>query len=202
MGNRLSAAADPMQGQVTEERKTLGEVNEAMGGASDRLAMTAHLIDSMAIRPLALRAVSNAQQFYTLDQWVRLLGSDAEIDPQGLGRLQITAQDLEGNFDYKALSPVTAEDPVRQVAVWQGLFQSAMQTPQLFQPDPLDPTVLSVKKLFKYIASIGGAREIDQMFQAMPQMMGPGGQAPQVMPDEAVQQQVQAGNLVPMGQPQ
>lgn len=192
MMTRLGGASDSMQGQVTGERKTLGEINEVLSGSTDRIAMTAHLIDAMAIRPLAMRAISNAQQFYSLNQWVRLLGSDAQIDPQSLGRIQLSAQDLEGNFDYTPVSPVTAEDPARQVAVWQGVLQTASTIPQLMAPNPVDGSYLDMGELFKFIARLGGAREIDAMFKQSPQF-----QQAQVMPDEQVAQQVQAGNLTP-----
>jgi hypothetical protein len=196
MGNRLGAATDAMQGQPTNERKTLGEITETGSGASDRLAMTAHLIDAMAIRPLATRAISNAQQFYSLEQWVRILGADAEIDPEGLGRIQMTAADLEGNFDYIPLSPVSPQDPARQVAVWQGVLSTASTIPQLMAPDPVTGMYLDMTELFKHIARLGGAKEIDAMFKmAPPQMM----QA-QVVPDEQVDQGVQSGNLAPYPQ--
>lgn len=196
MATRLGGASDSMQGQVTQERKTLGEINEVLGGSSDRLAMTAHLIDAMAIRPLAMRAISNAQQFYSLNQWVRLLGADAEIDPESMGRIQMTAADLEGNFDYTPVSPVTPEDPTRQVAVWQGLLQTAATIPQLMAPNPMDGSYLDISELFKLIARLGGAREIDQIFKQAPPM-----QPMQVMGDEQVDQQVQAGNLAPVAPP-
>jgi hypothetical protein len=196
MGNRLGAATDAMQGQPTNERKTLGEITETGSGASDRLAMTAHMIDAMAIRPLANRAISNAQQFYSLDQWVRILGADAEVDPEGMGRIQLSAADLEGNFDYIPLSPVSPQDPARQVAVWQGVLDTASNIPQLITPNPIDGTYLDMAELFKHIARLGGAKEIDAMFKKapMPPMMQPG---VQVMPDEQVDQQAQAGNIVP-----
>jgi hypothetical protein len=193
MMTRLGGASDSMQGAPTGERKTLGEINEVLSGSTDRLAMTAHLIDAMAIRPLAMRAISNAQQFYSLNQWVRLLGSDAEIDPDSMGRIQLSASDLEGNFDYTPVSPVTTEDPARQVAVWQGLLSTASTIPQLQAPDPMTGTYLDYTELFKLIARLGGAREVDSIFKQMPPQMMP----QQVMPDEQVQQEVQKGNLVP-----
>jgi hypothetical protein len=198
MMTRLGGASDSMQGSPTGERKTLGEINEVLSGSTDRLAMTAHLIDAMAIGPLAMRAISNAQQFYSLNQWVRLLGADAEIDPDSLGRIQLSASDLEGNFDYTPVSPVTSEDPARQVAVWQGLLSTASTIPQLMTPDPQTGTYLDMTELFKLIARLGGAREVDSIFKTLPPQM----QQQQVMPDEQVAQETQKGNLVPLPQQQ
>jgi hypothetical protein len=49
-------------------------------------------------------------------------------------------------------------------------------------------------ELFKFIARLGGAHEIDAMFKRAP-MQQPG---IQVMPDEQVQAQAQSGQLAPM----
>jgi hypothetical protein len=127
---------------------------------------------------------------------VRILGADAEIDPEGLGRIQMTAADLEGNFDYIPLSPVSPQDPARQVAVWQGVLSTASTIPQLMAPDPTTGMYLDMNELFKHICRLGGAKEIDSMFKmATPQMMGV-----QVMPDDQIAQQQQQGNIAPMGQ--
>ena len=197
MANRLGSANDTMQGQTLPEKRTLGEIRDAAGAGSKRLTVTAKILDSMVFKPLAQRAIANAQQFYDLNQWVRVAGDYAEIDPEGIGRLQISRGDLAGNFDYVPMSALTPQDPARMLQVWNTLYDMALNNPALSTPDPLDPTVLDVKKLFKFMGRLGGAREVDTFFAQMPQV-GPGQVG--VLPDEQIDAGVQAGNLVPMAQ--
>jgi hypothetical protein len=196
MANKLGAANDTMQGQQLPDKRTLGEINNAVGFGSKRLSVTARILDAMVFKPLATRAIMNAQQFYDIQQWVRVAGDYAAIDPEGIGRLQISRADMAGNFDYVPMSALTPQDPARMLMVWNQLYSMAIANPGLMQPDQMDPTVLSQKKLFKFIGRLGGAREIDTFFQQLPQIMDSGGVG--VMPDQQVQQGVQAGNLVPI----
>lgn len=194
--NKLGAANDTMQGQTLPDKRTLGEINNAVAAGSKRLSVTAKILDSMAFKPLATRAVMNAQQFYDLQQWVRIAGDYAEIDPENLGRIQMSRADLAGNFDYVPMSALTPQDPARMLSVWNQLYNLAVSNPALSAPDPIDPQVLNLKKLFKMVARLGGAREVDTLFQDLP--MQPGVGAPGVLPDEQIQQGVQSGNLAPV----
>lgn len=197
MANKLGSANDTMQGQPLPEKRTLGEINQAQAAGSKRLTVTSRLMDAMAFKPLALRAISNAQQFYTLEQWIRVVGDYAMIDPEGLGRLQMTKSSLMGNFDYRPSTALSPQDPARMMQVWNTLYDMAIKNPAISTPDPIDPSVLSIKELFKFVARLGGAREVDTFFHNLPQMVG---QPPGVLPDEQIQQGVQDGNLVPMPQ--
>jgi hypothetical protein len=203
MANKLGSANDTMQGQELPEKRTLGEINNAVQSGSERISVTSKIIDAMVFKPLGLRAIANAQQFYDLDQWVRVVGDYAEIDPDSLGRMQISRADLAGNFDYIPMTALTPQDPARMLSVWNQLYDMAIQNPALSTPDPLDASVLSMKDLFKFVARLGGAREVDTFFKQLPQMMPqpgapPGSGAPGVLPDQQIEQGVQAGNLVPM----
>lgn len=195
MANKLGSANDTMQGQELPERRTLGEIKQAAAAGSKRLTVTSKIIESMVFKPLALRAIQNAQQFYEMEQWVRVAGDYAEIDPEGVGRLLISRGDMAGNFDYVPGTALTSSDPARTLPVWEKLYEMAISNPALSTPDPLDPTVLDVKSLFKMVSRLGGAREVDTLFKQMPAIPQ---QAPGVLPDDQIDAGVQAGNLVPI----
>lgn len=198
MANKLGASNDPMQGQEMPEKRTLGEIQEVIKGGSQRLSVTSMILDAMIFKPLGMRAIMNAQQFYDIQQWVRVVGDYAEIDPEGLGRIQMSKSDLSGNFDYVPMTALTPQDPARSFQVWSGLYNTALTNlGPLSTPDPLDPTVLDVKGLFKMIARFGGAREVDALFRQLPQMVGPGQAPPQVASDQQVDQGLQEGSLAP-----
>ncbi len=200
MANKLGAANDNMQGALNDDKRTLGENNNANLAGSKRLMVTARILDAMVFKPLSLRAIQNAQQYTDIEQWVRVAGDYAEIDPENLGRIQMNRSSLTGNFDYVPMSALGNQDPARMLQVWQSLFQTAVETPALSTPDPLDPSVLDIKSLFKMMARLGGAREVDTFFKQMPMMAGPGGAPPGILPDQQIDQGVQSGNLVPLPQ--
>lgn len=204
---KLSAAADQMSGQMSPEKRTLGEVQEVLQGAGERISMTARLIDAMAFAPLGMRAISNAQQFLDVEQFVKVTGDlaqylSAEDGSSPLQRFLVNREQLQGNFDYVPHSSMSPTDPARQMAVWMAVWNSAIQAaavPGVGIPDPRDGKSLDFRKLFAQIAQLGGARDIDSFFTNMVPMMTQG--APGVLPDEQVQAGVQAGNLVPITTP-
>lgn len=205
LGNRMSSATDQMQSTQSSDGTTLGEVKMLNAGANQRLGVMAGMMDAMAIAPLANRAVANRQQFTSIEQFVRIIGEQAQAESQGMERMPIGADDIQGNFDYVPHSPVSPQDPMRQASMWQNLLATLGAWPQLTAPGP-DGKYLDVREIFNEAAKAMGARNIEQFYKQMqmqPQMgMGqPGmGMPPaQVVPDEQIQQAVQSGNMVPAG---
>lgn len=203
MAQRMSGASDPMMGSPTTEQKTLGEVNAVIAGASQRMGVTARMIDAQAITPLAERAVSNRQQFTSIEQFFRIAGDLAkEYGGQSLQRVK--QADVQGNFDYVPHSAVTYGDPARMAQTWQQILQTVGAFPQVTMPGP-DGMKLDVREVFNETVRNMGVRDIgeyyimDPMYQQMmaqQQAMAQGGGV-QVMPDEQLVQQAQAGNLIP-----
>src|SRR3990167_8187082 len=95
---RMSGAADQMMGRTTQDRRTLGEVARVGHEGSARMAMHAMMMDFQGIRPLAIRWVSNRQQYTDTDMYVRVAGKLAE--EFGGERIKVKPGDLRGNYDY------------------------------------------------------------------------------------------------------
>ncbi len=190
---RMAASNDPAQGQPLEEKRTLGEVQSIIAASSARLAITARLIDSMAMQPLCRRAVSNRQQLTSMQQWFRIAGDLAKVEEtQGMQRIQIDRWDLQGSYDYIAHSAMLPADPARQAELWIRLLAFGASYPVLMDPQQSpDGYVLDVRKIFNTAARQAGARNIQEFYrQIQPQV--------QVQPDAAVAAGVQAGNMLPM----
>ncbi len=212
MGQRLSGASDPMMGAPTTEQKTLGEVQAIISGASQRLGVTAKMMDAQAIAPLAERAIANRQQFTSLDQYFRIAG-DLAKEHNGRALQQIGVEDIQGNFDYVPHSGVAGGDPARLAQTWQNILQTVMQfgaVPGIGTPDPTDGKKLDIREILNETIRNLGVRDIEEYYQVDPQWiqqqqmmaqqaaMGMQQGAPiQVVPDAQVQQQVQQGNYVP-----
>lgn len=207
MAQRMTAVSDPSMGTPTQEQKTLGEVQSLLASSSQRIAMQARLYDAEAIRPLAQRAIANRQQFTTMDQYYRIVGNSAR-DTRGAERLMIGADDVQGDFDYVSMSGVLPADPSRNAETWGRVFQTLLTVPQI--QTRADGARIDIYAVFDQMVQAMGIRDLDRFYTVAPPMMPgmvpgmmqaamPGAPPVQVMPDEQVQQQVQAGNMVPMG---
>lgn len=191
MIHRMLGTNDPVSGQTTSSKRTLGEVERIISASGRRMALTAQLYDTMAIVDLAERAVQNRQQFTSMEQYIKITGDLAQ--EQGVERLLASKAMLQGKFDYVPISGIVPPDPARFADIWMEILQGVIQVPQLMQPGP-DGKVIDVRKLFTEAAHAMGARNIEEFFMQVAPV------APQVMPDETVQNEVAAGNMIPAGE--
>ena len=194
----MMATNDPATGQPTQNKKTLGEVNQMMMGSGKRIALSFRLYESMGWQPMILRAICNRQQFTSLEQFMRISGDAATDDIQATKRMLIKPWDLQGNFDYIPRSASLPPDPSRQAMVWVQLMLGLGQFPQIMAPGA-DGKMLDVRKIFNEVARNMGIRNISQFYTQAPQI-APGipGPGMQVMPDEQVANGVQRGDLTPI----
>lgn len=180
---RMSASNDPMMGQQTEEKRTLGEVQSIIAAGSQRIGVTARLMDSMCITPLAQRSIANRQQFTSLEQWIRVTGDLAKTALAVNGRMLLNQDNLAGEFDYVAIPGTMPADPARHAQVWMQILQTASQTPGLLMSaDGMKK--LDLTAIFGQATRAAGIRNLDQFYVDIQQ-------------NQLVQGQVQAGNMVP-----
>jgi len=183
---RLAATSDPQMSQTTDDKRTLGEVQQVIASSSQRLAVVARLLDAQALQPLAHRAIANRQQFTTMEQYVRITGDLAK--EAGTDRLMIRPSDLAGSFDYVPHSGALPPDPARFAQVWAQLFKAAVEAPQLQQPNA-DGKILSPHLIFAEAAKAMGVKNVADLYETPPPI--------NVMADPALAAAVQAGNVVP-----
>jgi len=193
----MMATNDPMTGQPTQNKKTLGEVNQMLLGSGKRISLAFRLYEAMGWKSLVERAVSNRQQFSQLEQYFRITGDSILEDPTLAQRLLIKPWDIQGNFDYIARSAILPADPARQAMVWTQLILGIGKFPQILAPGP-DGKMLDIRKIFNETARNMGIRNISQFYTDAPPMPPMQGGGMQVMPDEAVQKGVQRGDLAPI----
>lgn len=203
---RMTGASDAMQGRITKDKRTLGEINQASMGGANRMGFYAQLIDSMAIRQVVQRWIANRQQFTEEEQLVRITGDFAREmlttgDPRFQnGFMKVTPDDLAGNFDYVPRSGPVPPDPSHTIEAWSAMNEVLTKAPTLFMvPDSMG-RVLDMQELFKEFARGPlGIRNIESFYRSLqPQQAQQGPMA--VMPDEQIQQERQAGNIIPIDQ--
>ena len=185
MAQTLSGINDPLTGIQLPTQRSATEVSTITAKASDRMAISAKLMDENAIQQLIWRTIHNRQQFTSIGRYYEIVGRLAE----DIGRDNIFAdlEDIQGEFKYVPITGIVPEDPSRSAATWSNMLAAAGQIPQLQQPGP-DGRQLDFRRVFNTIAEQMGVTSIDDYYMDV-----------QVMPDEQVAQQAQAGNMVPMG---
>lgn len=173
MGDMLSSVVDNVRGlQDSGGRKTATEVRTSMEAASSRLAAHARLISAQGVVDLSEQMVLNYQQNLSEDFAIQVLGPEGDV--------KISPEMVVGDFTFPVNDGTLPVDKVALLDVWQQLFQTVMSNQGLAQ-------MYDVPKLFEFVATLGGAQNI-------------AGMRLQVQPDATVEQQVHAGNMVPMSE--
>jgi len=192
---RMSATPDPVTGMPLPTKRTLGEIEQVSGSATARIQASAELLDLQVVAPAASRHVQNRQQWTSTEEVFRIAGRLAE--ELGEDALNVKPDDLYGRFDYVPKTPSMIADPARSNALWGSLLQVLGSAPQLLEPDPTTGKAIDPHAVFKEFVKSAGVNYFEDFMREMP-MLPPGGVG--VMGDEEVQQGVDNGNLVPLGQ--
>jgi len=184
MAERLAATNEIAMGQTARKKKTLGEIQRVVASQSARISTVARLMDSQVIRPVIQRSIANRQQFTSIQQYFRIAGEAAK--ESDIEQVMVSRDDLQGNFNYIANSGVLPADPSRLVEVWTNILKALGQNERLLEAGP-DGKRIDVRAVFLEAVQAAGIKNFKQFIVS-------------VMPDQQVQAQAQAGNLVQMGQ--
>jgi hypothetical protein len=185
MAQVLTGANDPLSGIQLPTQRSATEVGTITAKATERMAITARLMDENAVEPLLDRSIHNRQQFTSIGRYYEIAGRLAQ--DIGIDNIFGDLEGIQGEFKYKPITGILPDDPSRSAANWSNLMAAAGQLPQLQQPGP-DGKMLDFRMIFNAIAEKSGIPNIDDYYMDV-----------QVAPDEQVAQQAQAGNLVPIG---
>lgn len=203
MINRMAGTTDPMAGIPTQEQKTLGEINLMQQGASKRNAVVAAMIDLMAFQPWAYRQIANRQQYTSIEQYVRILGSQSQKFNPATGRpelVPINRDQISGKYDYIPHSALGAADPRRAAETWLGILRAYGEFPPLSQPDD-QGRIPDYQKMFGEAVRGMGVRDLDSFYRLPPPPQSPPGTQIVVVPDQIAQEMAQAGNAIPYQPP-
>jgi len=195
MIQRITAASDPQAGVETETRRTFGEIQNVLAQSGRRLQLTASLLAAQAVRPMGRLMIAMTQQLLRAPQWVRVLGTaskDLLAKAQG-GLIQIRPEDIQGQFDLRVHDGTLPPDPSRFADVWKEVFIALTQNPRILEAFAAQGKRLRLDTLFKRTVETMGIKNIEEFFETVPP------QPPQVVPDQVVAAQVQAGNFAPVG---
>lgn len=189
MAQMASGAVDSTMGVLRRvgERRSASAERDARVSALNRLERGARAFIHQTLYDYAVMAASHTQQlmeesrYYAITgRWVDQLAADYGMS-QGS---YVKPSDLL--IDYDVDIGENSMFSGEYVDVWTEVLTTLIQNPELAQ-------TFDTGRIFKHWARLAGAKNIND-FQRQP-MQAP---AMQVMPTEQLQQQVQAGNLVPI----
>lgn len=175
IGHMFAGVNENLMGlQDSSGRKTATEVRTSGEAGASRLAALARIASAQGLSDVPYMMGKNLQQRVDPNFYSRLMGQ------KGMEGMVI-----DGDFYYPINDGTLPLDRAMLLGVWQQILMGVAQDPQLRQ-------VYSLPELFRFVADLGGARNIDQ-FKV------------QVQPDAAIEGQLANGNIMPvvpgMGQP-
>lgn len=188
IGERTTGINDSMLGVLQNSgRKTATEVRTSTGFGVNRLKTITEYMSATSFTPQAQRFVQNCQQYYDAPLKLRMVGNLASV--AGPKFLDVTPETIQGFYDMVPVDGTLPVDRMAQVNMWMQIMQGLRSMPQVFAQ-------YDAGKIFAHVAMLGGVKNVDQF--KLPQLMGPQGINPQVMPDDQLQNEAQAGNIVPI----
>ena len=175
MGDTLAAVNDNLRGiQDSGGRKTATEVRTSGEAGASRLAARARYISSQGVTDLAAQMCLNIQQYMSMEMYLEVVGQDGLMNP-----VPITPQMVAGDFTFPVSDGTLPIDKTAMLGVWKEIWTAIATNPLLSQQ-------YDAGKIFEYMAELGGAKNISQ-FKI------------QMAPQEQIDQNVAAGNTVPIG---
>lgn len=186
--SQISGADDAMMGTLRQggpERLSAAEFSGTQSQAMGRLQSLAMIVGQQLIQDIGYMFAMHTQQMMTEDVWVSTVGAWqdqllAHFGPQIQNdRMRVTPQDLNIDFDIS----VNPEGQGQATQFWTQMFDTIAKTPELY-------TLIDIGRVFRYVATQLGAKNVDNFLRAPIQPMG--------APTDAVMAQAQAGNMIPV----
>jgi hypothetical protein len=193
---KIGATDDAAMGSLRSggpDRLTKAEFQGTASGAVSRLERIAKIIGLQSMQDIGEFFASHTQQLMTDDVFIKITGEwlpvllaefGGDNGQISRGRLKIEPKDLDVFYDV-----ITRDGSIpgsNYSDVWMQMFNSIIQVPELAQQ-------FDIVKIFKHIARNSGAKNVNEFVRRG------GNVTTSTMPDEDIQNQVQAGNLVPVG---
>ncbi len=188
--DRISGADQSMQGSLRQggpERLTSAEFQGTRGSAVSRLQRIAMIIGMQFMQDVGTMFAVHTQQYMSQETYVKVVGRYAEQLNSIFGNktnIRVNPMDLAVNYDLVVRDRSIPGGNFS--SAWIEMFKVIGSNQQLMQE-------FDISRIFMYIAGQLGAKNVEDFRRNMGRVQG------QVMPDEQVMKQVQAGNLVPTG---
>lgn len=176
MGERLGMNDALMGMTAPSSRRTAQEIRGDQTFGISRLKTQAEYFSATGFSDLGSMMLSNSQQFYDADMKLKIAGEAAKV--AGVQFVQVTPEMIAGQYFVEPVDGTLPVDKFAMANLWREVISSMWQIPQVAQQ-------YDMGKIFGYVAQLGGIKNLNR-FKV------------EVVPDAAMMQQVQAGNVIPM----
>jgi hypothetical protein len=178
IGERTVGINDQIMGMLnTGGRKTATEVRTSTSFGVNRLKTISEFASASGFDSLAQMLIQNTQQYYDQEQKFKIAGD--LLSTAGQNVLMVNPEMIIGNYDYVPVDGTLPIDRYAQSTMWMQMMSQVRQMPEIMMQ-------YDMGKMFTWVAQLAGLKNIQQ-FKI------------QVTPDQILQAQMQAGNVVPMG---
>lgn len=162
LADTITGVNDNLRGiQTAGGRRSATEARMSMQAGASRLSQLAVRISAQAMLPLVQQMISNIQQFMPDKMWVEMTGDE------GAQSFQLTPEMITGSFNYQVSDGTLPYDKQALLEQWKEIMFGVAQDPELRQ-------TYSIPKIFRHVAQLGGAKDIDSFKVAqMPGMGNP-----------------------------
>uniref|UniRef100_A0A6H1ZML8 Portal protein n=2 Tax=viral metagenome TaxID=1070528 RepID=A0A6H1ZML8_9ZZZZ len=191
MMDKISGADPSMQGSLRmggPERLTRSEFQGTRGSAVSRLQRIAMIIGQQFMQDIGTMFAVHTQQYMRKETYVKIAGPYEQQLMKQFGkdktRIRVSPMDIAINYDLIVRDGSIPGGNFSEA--WLEMFKVIGTTPALNQE-------FDIVRIFMYIAQQLGAKNVEDFRRNVNQVQ------PTVMPDQEVQNQVQAGNMVPLG---
>lgn len=185
---KVNSSSDAAMGAARGgERRSAAEFSGTFNSLISRLEHLSSITSTQYLQDIAYLCASHTQQLMTKETYVRAVGDWPEVLMAEFGNAGGTAVspfDIQAEFDvmYKDGSTMNPDASVLQF--WNTMFGAVTKDPELRQS-------FDIQRIFKHMARMSGAKNVNEFIKQTPMNA-------QVMPDEVVAQQAQAGNIIPV----
>lgn len=185
LADTITGVNDNMRGiQTAGGRRSATEARMSMQAGANRLSQMAIRVSGQAFQPLAQQMIMNIQQFMPDKMWVETTGDDGSPNS-----LQVTPDMIVGQFNFQVSDGTLPYDKTALVEVWKEVMFGVAKDPELRQN-------FSLPDLFRYVAELGGAKNIDSFKrQQQPQPDPTAGGNPFMMGAQADPSQMPGGAM-------
>lgn len=164
LADTITGVNDNMRGiQTAGGRRSATEARMAMQNGASRLSQMAVRVSGQAFQPLSQQMIMNIQQFMPDKMWLETTGDDGQPDSR-----QITPDMIVGQFNYQTSDGTLPYDKMAMLETWKEIMFGVAQDPELRQS-------YSIPAIFRHVAELGGAKNIDSFKRQLPQQPTVGG---------------------------
>lgn len=176
MVQRMVPANDSIMGlQATSgNRTTATQSRISTNFGTSRMKTQCEWWSAAGWGPYTQKLIQRTQQHYDAPMQLRLVGDIAQFSTQFL---EVTPELISGFYDFEPVDGTLPVDRFAQANLWQQIMLQMEKHPQIMM-------TYDIAKIFAWVAKLAGIKNMAQF---------------RLTPDAQIQQQLQAGNVVPIG---